>query len=228
MEFMSSLRQTTNENTGQGCLLTFLPTFLVLGVAFLAVVFLSGIPLSDLALQSKAVKYVGSVKMASLYSPSVLHWSDEMQTWAAQYDLDPNLIATVMQIESCGDPRARSSAGASGLFQVMPFHFSAGENPVDPATNARRGLDYLKQSLEAADGDVRLALAGYNGGIGMISRPESAWPVETRRYADWGSRLYYEAVNGQDTSHTLQEWLSSGGSALCKRASQKLFLGTGQ
>jgi soluble lytic murein transglycosylase-like protein len=110
----------------------------------------------------------------------------------------------------------------------MPFHFSDGENPVDPATNAHRGLSYLKQSLDAAGGDVRLALAGYNGGIGILDRPESAWPYETRRYAEWGSRLYNEAVSRQDSSHTLEEWLSSGGSALCNRASKKLFLGSGQ
>jgi soluble lytic murein transglycosylase-like protein len=64
-----------------------------------------------------------------------------------------------MQIESCGDPRARSRAGAMGLFQVMPYHFAGGDDPYNPDTNAVRGLAYLKRSLDTANGDPRLALA---------------------------------------------------------------------
>lgn len=224
---MSSLRQTSSAQSGPGCLLTFLPVFFVLGLALMAIVFLGGVPWQEISRQAAPAVYSGTTKMASLYSPSVLRWSDDVLRWAEDYDLDPNLVATVMQIESCGNPRARSSAGAAGLFQVMPFHFSSGEDPVDPATNARRGLGYLKQSLEAAGGDVRLALAGYNGGIGVLSLPEYSWPAETRRYAEWGSRLYDEAARGEDTSRTLEDWLSSGGSALCRQAASKSAFWTG-
>lgn len=166
----------------------------------------------------------GSAKLAALYQPSVLHWSGAVEKWADEYGLDPNLVATVMQIESCGDPQAKSSAGAAGLFQVMPFHFESGENPTDPATNAQRGLSYLRQSLDAANGDVRLALAGYNGGIGVIGMDEAYWPAETRRYADWGSRIYAEAARGADTSATLQEWMENGGYRLCNAAARKLLI----
>ena len=47
--------------------------------------------------------------------------------------LDPDIIATIIQIESCGNPAARSTAGAQGLFQVMPFHFE--ETNVNKLTN---------------------------------------------------------------------------------------------
>ena len=102
-----------------------------------------------------------------------------------------------MQIESCGDPGARSGAGAQGLFQVMPFHFASGEAALDPETNARRGLGYLARSLELAGGRVDLALAGYNGGHSRISQSAELWPDETRRYVAWGSAIYADAASGR-------------------------------
>jgi soluble lytic murein transglycosylase-like protein len=223
---MTSLRKQKSEPTfGQGCLTTFFPTLLVVGVALLAALVYSGFSFSTQVNSSNNSSQMaqGATRMASFYAPSVLHWSKAVQTWAKEYALDANLIATVMQIESCGDPQALSSAGAQGLFQVMPFHFEAGENPSDPITNAHRGLSYLKQSLDASNGDVRKALAGYNGGISVIQQPEEYWAAETRRYADWGSRIYLEASQGKNTSRTLQEWLNSGGEFLCGQASQKLL-----
>jgi soluble lytic murein transglycosylase-like protein len=127
-----------------------------------------------------------------------------------------------MQIESCGDPRAVSSAGASGLFQVMPFHFRFGENPFNPDTNALRGTNYLFRSLEAARGNARLALAGYNGGIGVISRSESSWAAETHRYVRFGAPIYEDARSGATTSPTLDEWYSKYGAGLCRQARNRL------
>lgn len=160
-------------------------------------------------------------KLAGFYSPSVLRWSAALNNWSEQYGLDVNLVATVMQIESCGDPEALSSAGASGLFQVMPFHFTPGEDALNPTTNAHRGLSYLKQSLDSAGGDVYKALAGYNGGIGVQQYDSNYWPDETRRYADWGYRIYLEAASGAAESQALQEWLNSGGSHLCEQAARR-------
>ena len=110
--------------------------------------------------------------ISPVFRPEVQYWNEAIHVWATAAELDPNLVATVMQIESCGDPGARSRAGAMGLFQVMPFHFAGGDNPYSPDINAKRGLAYLKRSLAAANGDTRLALAGYNGGIGVIGRSE--------------------------------------------------------
>jgi len=81
--------------------------------------------------------------LAKAFSPSESYWPDDIQAWADDWDLDPFLIATVMQIESCGNPDALSPVGAQGLFQVMPYHFKLGENPLDPEINALRGLAYL-------------------------------------------------------------------------------------
>ena len=160
--------------------------------------------------------------LSPVFRPEVQYWSGAIQVWAAAAGLDPNLVATVMQIESCGDPRARSRSGAMGLFQVMPYHFATGDDPYNPDTNALRGTAYLKRSLEAAGGDPRLALAGYNGGIGVISRPESSWPGETQRYAYWGSGIYAEASNGATESLRLQEWYVTSGASLCRQAHARL------
>ena len=172
---------------------------------------------------SKAADMKGG-QLASLFTPEVRHWGSQILTWAQEWGLDPNLVATVMQIESCGDPQARSSAGATGLFQVMPFHFTAGENAYDPQTNARRGLSYLQRSLEAHAGETSLALAGYNGGINGSKRPESSWSAETIRYTYWGEGIYEDAHRGKTHSARLGEWLSSGGSSLCAQASRTLGL----
>lgn len=164
----------------------------------------------------------GSKAISSVFSPQVQYWGPAITRWAFQAGVDPNLAATVMQIESCGDPGATSGSGAIGLFQVMPFHFAASDLPYDPDTNALRGLIYLKRSLQAANNDARLAFAGYNGGIGVIGRNELLWPAETVRYAYWGSGIYADAVAGLPQSSRLNEWLRAGGSGLCARAGQRL------
>jgi len=127
-----------------------------------------------------------------------------------------------MQVESCGDPRARSDAGARGLFQVMPFHFGQGEDPYDPETNARRGLNYLTEASVLAQGDIGLAAAGYNGGHSVIGLPEYRWAPETVRFRNWVVGIYYDATSGAESYPTLQAWLEAGGSSLCQTAARRL------
>ncbi len=166
-----------------------------------------------------------SGQIAPLFTPEVQFWSADLARWAAEQGLDANLAATVMQIESCGHPEIRSSAGAGGLFQVMPFHFSAGEAMTNPDTNALRGLNYLRRALEQSAGDPRLAFAGYNGGIGVIHQAEAFWPAETARYAYWASGIYADARQNLAQSARLAEWLEAGGASLCQKARLRLGLG---
>ncbi|HCC78138.1 MAG: hypothetical protein A2X25_04970 [Chloroflexi bacterium GWB2_49_20] len=171
---------------------------------------------------SSSIPNDGNGLLAGLFTPEVLYWQRNIMEWSSITGLDPNLIATVMQIESCGDPQAKSSAGAMGLFQVMPFHFSSEDNPYEPETNAMRGMSYLRKSLEVSSGDARLAFAGYNGGISIIEKSEGSWAEETQRYAYWGSGIYEEASQGVEVSQRLQEWLSHGGASLCQQAASRL------
>jgi soluble lytic murein transglycosylase-like protein len=160
-------------------------------------------------------------QLSAVFTPEVRYWSPLIYAWAAAYKIDPNLVATVIQIESCGDPLAVSSSGAQGLFQVMPFHFKAGEDMLDVRTNGRRGMEYLAESLEIAAGDPGLALAGYNGGHGVIKVSPTRWADETRRYAQWGRGIYQDAASGRQTSQAVQDWLDAGGKRLCQQASSR-------
>jgi soluble lytic murein transglycosylase-like protein len=221
-------RQTASHAQAGGCLSGFLlPPLAVLLVSLLLAAFSGRVPAQNRPVYANASAAAsspgsGSSGIAALFTAEVQWWAGHIQAWAAEAGLDPNLAATVMQIESCGDPQALSRAGASGLFQVMPYHFSAGENPFDPQTNARRGLAYLQRSLRTAGGDPRLGLAGYNGGIGVIGRAESSWANETVRYAYWGSGIYQDALLGAGHSPRLDEWLGRGGASLCRQAAQRL------
>ena len=160
--------------------------------------------------------------LSPIFTKEIQHWGNDIVRWANAASVDPNLAATVMQIESCGDPQATSRSGAMGLFQVMPFHFRFGENPYNPETNALRGLNYLSRSLGTAAGNARLAMAGYNGGIGVISRSEWRWPSETKRYVLYGGPIYEDARNGATSSALLTEWYENYGISLCRQAAQRL------
>ena len=199
----------------------------------LAVIFISAL-LGSLALKTNPTTIVSSVSVelppvastgiSPIFRVEIQYWADSISRWAAASQLDPNLVATIMQIESCGDPRARSSAGAMGLFQVMPFHFYAADDPYNPDTNAARGLAYLVKSLATGGGNARLAMAGYNGGIGVIGRGEWAWPAQTKRYVQFGAPMYEDAKNGINPSPALNDWYENYGASLCRQAHQRLNL----
>ena len=163
-------------------------------------------------------------EIAPLFTPEIQRWGRKITIWSQRWDLDPNLVATVMQIESCGNPNALSGSGAMGLFQVMPYHFADDEDPFNPVTNAARGLTYLKSALDTREGSPRLALAGYNGGINGAKRPENTWSAEMQRYVYWGTGIYDQAKSGETSSERLDEWLNSGGASLCAQAAQVLRL----
>jgi soluble lytic murein transglycosylase-like protein len=160
--------------------------------------------------------------LAPLFTHEIAYWGQDIRRWAETYGVEPNLLATIMQIESCGHPTIASHAGAQGLFQVMPFHFEAGEDPLDPDTNARRGALFLKFCMDYTGGDVGLTLACYNGGPATTRNPN--WSSETRRYYHWGTGIYADALVGKSRSDTLDAWLKAGGSGLCALAARELGL----
>jgi soluble lytic murein transglycosylase-like protein len=157
-------------------------------------------------------------RLSPLFTPEVQRWASHIQRWSVEYAIPADLIAVVMQIESCGDPRVVSPSGAIGLFQVMPYHFTPEEDPFDVESNARQGLAYLSGSLSLAANDPSVALAGYNGGHGVIGLPDSQWAGETVRYVNWGAGILRDARAGLMASPGLSAWLESGGRSLCQRA----------
>ena len=122
---------------------------------------------------------------------------DPVQVAAGRFDLRPDLIAAVIAVESAGDPKAVSSAGAMGLMQLMPAtwaqlraQLSLGPDPFDPRDNVLAGSAYLRQLLDryGAAG----YLAAYNAGPGRYEQSLAGRPLpqETARYvAKLGGRL---------------------------------------
>ena len=91
--------------------------------------------------------------------------------------VDPELAFRLVRVESVFKPRARGSAGALGLTQLMPSTARMIDRSVnteaeilDPQTNLRLGFRYLRQMIERYRGDVRLGVLAYNRGEGAVDR----------------------------------------------------------
>lgn len=113
-----------------------------------------------------------------LYYP--LDFADTVRAQADLHRLPVHLVLGMIRQESAFDSRARSRAGARGLLQVMP---ATGREVArrlgltwaptrldDPSFNLALGTAYFEQVLRMFDGNVELALAGYNGGPYRIQR----------------------------------------------------------
>jgi soluble lytic murein transglycosylase-like protein len=113
---------------------------------------------------------------------------------AARHNVDPNLVRSVIKVESNFNPNAVSRKGAMGLMQLMPstarsLHV---KNPFDPEQNVDAGVRHLKHLLESYGGNVKLSLAAYNAGSGAVAR-SSGIPrySETQNYVRRITDLYY-------------------------------------
>lgn len=100
-------------------------------------------------------------------------------------------ISAVLRVESAGDVRAVSSAGAMGLMQVMPgtwaglrIRHGLGRDPYDPRDNILAGTAYLREMWDRYD-NVAAMLAAYNAGPGRYDEHLTTGrvlPAETRAY----------------------------------------------
>ena len=119
--------------------------------------------------------------------------------------VDPRLIHAVIQQESKYDPKATSAVGAKGLMQLMPDtgkRFNC-KDLKDEACNVEAGTKYLAWLLKRFNGDVSLALAGYNAGEGSVDKYNGIPPYrETENYvkkivANYG-KTYHPIVSPDD------------------------------
>jgi hypothetical protein len=125
---------------------------------------------------------------------------------AAQREgVDPRFIHAVIKQESQYHPEATSSAGAKGLMQLMPAtakRFNC-DDPKDQACNVEAGTKYLAWLLKRFNGDVSLALAGYNAGEGAVDKYQGIPPYpETENYvkkivANYG-KTYHPVLSPED------------------------------
>jgi len=119
--------------------------------------------------------------------------------------VDPRLIHAVIQQESRYDPNATSAVGARGLMQLMPDtgkRFDC-KDLKDEACNVEAGTKYLAWLLKRFNGDVSLALAGYNAGEGAVDKYKGIPPYhETENYvkkivANYG-KTYHPILSPDD------------------------------
>lgn len=125
----------------------------------------------------------------------VAAWADEpLPDWvpfrasihaaAKGANLNPWLLAALVQAESAFDPRAVSRAGAKGLTQLMPAAAADHrvEDVFDPDDNLRGGAGHLRLMLDRFS-SLPLALAAYNAGAATVERYDGVPPYrETRGY----------------------------------------------
>ena len=138
---------------------------------------------------------------ARLWYP--LSYASIVRGHAANYHLNPALLAAVIEEESKFDANARSRAGAIGLMQLTPqtaegiAQYTGGSKFVlsdltNPEINVRYGAWYLRHLLDKY-GDERTALAAYNAGQDNVDRwlaaGEGIQFPETRTYVDRVERL---------------------------------------
>ena len=114
-----------------------------------------------------------AVSNGTLVGPSLVlnpSLNEAVRRETAKYSIDPLLIYALIAQESGGKVRAVSPKGARGPMQLMPAtaaRFGV-RNPHDVPQSVRGGVEYFVWLLDKFDGNVLLALAGYNAGEGAV------------------------------------------------------------
>ncbi len=103
----------------------------------------------------------------------------QVHSEARKAGLKPDLVIALIHVESLFDRFALSRVGAQGVMQIMPFwKHELGrpeDNLIDMRTNLRYGCIILKYYLDKEKGDMRRALARYNGSLGSPIYPDKVF-----------------------------------------------------
>ena len=121
----------------------------------------------------RAAARAGALDRLDLRFP--IAWEDEAAAAAGDHGIDPAWVLATIRMESAFRARARSSAGALGLMQIMPatgrriaraagVRHRGNRTLLDPKENIRLGAAYLRRLLDRVHGNPALASASYNAG----------------------------------------------------------------
>lgn len=91
---------------------------------------------------------------------------------ASKYGVDPNLILSIIKHESDFQPEVTSSAGATGLMQIMPGNYADNNitNGYDIDQNVNGGTKLLKNCLDLYGGNLEMGLMAYAAGPGTMNK----------------------------------------------------------
>lgn len=128
------------------------------------------------------------------------NWENIIVQAGKKYNLDPNLIRAIIQVESGYNPNAVSHAGAQGLMQLMPD--TAKEMNVtdvfNPEQNIFGGARYFREMLDRYRGDLVKALAAYNAGPEAVDKARGIPNyTETQLYVPRVLNAYH-AINKEE------------------------------
>ncbi|MCL2586889.1 MAG: lytic transglycosylase domain-containing protein [Firmicutes bacterium] len=130
-----------------------------------------------------------------------LKHQDAIKSASTEFDIEPDLIASIIRAESGFRHNVISSKGAVGLMQLMPStaRWIAQSNDIDltdPETNIRLGTKYLRYLFDRF-GDLRTVLIAYNAGEGKVAgwlKEKGLTTLETSPYP--ATNAYVERVLG--------------------------------
>ncbi len=143
---------------------------------------------------SSAAQAPAAVAPKSPVTPAI---KSMVESAAARQSLPPELLHSVIQVESNYNPNAVSPKGAQGLMQLIPDtarRFGV-NNAFDPVENIEGGARYLKYLLDMYKGDYSRALAAYNAGEGAVAKYDGIPPYrETVNYVAQVSKRFDAAA----------------------------------
>jgi len=111
--------------------------------------------------------------------------NEAVERIASEHSLPPQLIHSVIKVESNYNPYAVSVKGAQGLMQLIPdtAHRFGVRDTFNPVENIQGGAKYLRYLLDLYDGNYPLALAAYNAGEAAVAKYGGIPPyAETQNY----------------------------------------------
>jgi soluble lytic murein transglycosylase-like protein len=125
-----------------------------------------------------------------------------VQHYSRYYGVPAELVAALIDVESRWNPRARSSAGAMGLMQLMPAtarRFGAFQ-PFDPEQNIAAGTRYVTTLMWEFHGDLRLVAAAYYAGDRWVGKRQFDYSNPDVIHYVESVRRYYLARRSPRTS----------------------------
>lgn len=140
---------------------------------------------------------VRALSSAGAYNPAIVPggYGDTILKAAQANNVDPGILAGLIETESRFNPKASSKAGAQGIAQIMP-EYHPGVDTSDPIASINYAAKYLSQLQRQFGGDMRLALIAYNAGPGNVTKYRGPIPGDAESGAYYGKVMQAAAKYG--------------------------------